>query len=389
MESTPPKLPLPSTPLQNDSFNFDSGTPATPKTPKSLARSPSFLSKFSAEQRRKVAEQEAIDELDNEAIRVKTSQADTKNYEPFSAEDFELEEGEKRIYIDPRSAQDQNFIDLTNLLEEWVNDILTDEHIRVTSLTEDFYDGVIFKKILEKLSGNEINLPLAEDVQAKERQRLNLQTVLENVREILRLSPDLVPWTVNGVFEKNLLYNLQILLSLIEHFTPEGKILLVLPKLLSIHVVEISKNNGRIESTIKPLTLIKNSGRKDGFDSLFDSSPEKIDPVKRNLLKFCNDILNKLNVKVNDLEKDFSNGVNLILLIGLVQGFFVPLYEYFQQPTSFEEKLHNVNLALDFIDELDVKRRNQPSEIVRGDLKATMRIIYILFVKYSNDNKQS
>ena len=146
--------------------------------------------------------------------------------------------------------------------------------------------------------------------------------MLENVREILRLSPDLVPWTVNGVFEKNLLYNLQILLSLIEHFTPEGKILLVLPKLLSIHVVEISKNNGRIESTIKPLTLIKNSGRKDGFDSLFDSSPEKINPVKRNLLKFCNDILNKLNVKVNDLEKDFSNGVNLILLIGLVQGFF-------------------------------------------------------------------
>ena len=179
------------------------------------------------------------------------------------------------------------------------------------------------------------------------------------------------------------------MLSLIEHFTPEGKILLVLPKLLSIHVVELSKNNGRIESTIKPLTLIKNSGRKDGFDSLFDSSPEKINPVKRNLLKFCNDILNKLNVKVNDLEKDFSSGVNLILLIGLVQGFFVPLYEYFQRPTSFEEKLHNVNLALDFIDELDVKRRNQPSEIVRGDLKATMRIIYILFVKYSNDNKQS
>ena len=72
MANTPPKLPLPSTPLQNNSFNFD-GTPATPKTPKNLARSPSFLSKFSADQRRKVAEQEAIDELDNEAIRVKTN----------------------------------------------------------------------------------------------------------------------------------------------------------------------------------------------------------------------------------------------------------------------------------------------------------------------------
>ena len=382
-QQTPPKLPLPSTPLQNDSFNFD--IPSTPKTP--LAKSPSFLLKFSAEQRRKVAEKEAIDELDNEAIRVKTSVTTTKNVEPFSPEDFELDEGEKRMYVDPRSAQEANFIELVNLLEEWVNDILTDEHIRVTSLTEDFYDGVIFKKILEKLSGTEINLPLAEDVQAKERQKLNLQTVLEKIREILRLSPDLVPWTANGVFEKNVLYNLQILIALIEHFTPEGKILLELPKILSIHVVEISKNNGRIESTIKPLTLIKKSGRKDGFDSLFDSSPEKINPVKKNLLKFCNDILSKINVKVNDLETDFCNGVNLILLIGMVQGFFVPLYEYFPNPTTFEEKLHNVHLALEFIDELDVKRRNQPSEIIRGDLKATMRIVYILFVKYSDDKK--
>ena len=387
MENSPrPNLPSPATPLQKSAFSFDDKDLLTPKmvAKSPLNRSPSFLSKISADQRRKLAEKEAIDELDHEAVRVKTLNLN-KSSEPFSPED--LEQGEKRLYIDPRSAQDATFIDVTNILEEWVNDVLNDDFMRVTSMTDDFYDGVILKKIVEKLSGFTIQLPLSEDVQAKERQKLNLKTVLEKVRQILRLSTDLVPWTLEGVFEKNLLYNLQILLSLIEHFTPEGKILLVLPKMLSIHVVEITKVNGRIESHMKPLTLIKNSGRKDGFDSLFETSPEKINPVKRNLLKFCNKLLNKLDIKVEDLSKDFSNGVNLILLIGLVQGFFVPLYEYFSTPQTFEEKLHNVNLALHFMDELDVKRRNQPSEIIRGDLKATMRIIYILFVKHADDIK--
>lgn len=64
----------------------------------------------------------------------------------------------------------------------------------------------------------------------------------------------------------------------------------------------------------------------------------------------------------------------------------MPLYEYFQTPNTYEEKLHNAKLAFDFLDEMNVPRRNQPSQIVRGDLKATMRIIYCLFVKV-NDNK--
>ena len=64
-------------------------------------------------------------------------------------------------------------------------------------------------------------------------------------------------WSVESVFEKNLLSNLQILLSLIEHYSPDGKILLLLPKIVSVNVVEIQRKGGLIESRVKPIILLK------------------------------------------------------------------------------------------------------------------------------------
>ena len=59
------------------------------------------------------------------------------------------------------------------------------------------------------------------------------------------------------MYEQNLLSNMQILLSLIDYFRPEGKLIPLLPKILTVSVVEIHMKNGRIESTIKPLTIFK------------------------------------------------------------------------------------------------------------------------------------
>ena len=41
------------------------------------------------------------------------------------------------------------------------------------------------KKIMEKLQGREIKLPLSEDVQAKERQLKNLSAILDEISKIL------------------------------------------------------------------------------------------------------------------------------------------------------------------------------------------------------------
>ena len=56
---------------------------------------------------------------------------------------------------------------------------------------------------------------------------------------------------------------------------------------------------------------------------MLDQAPEKVNYVKRNLLEFCNTSLKKLKIEIESLEKDFCTGVNLILLIGQVQGMYL------------------------------------------------------------------
>ena len=71
--------------------------------------------------------------------------------------------------------------------------MLSNEFITITNMTEDFYDGVVLAKILEKLSGREIKLPLGEYVQAKERQLKNLSAILNKIMDILELPLSLAP----------------------------------------------------------------------------------------------------------------------------------------------------------------------------------------------------
>lgn len=61
---------------------------------------------------------------------------------------------------------------------------------------------------------------------------------------------------------------------------------------------------------------------------MFDYGPDKLAHVKSSLLAFCNKHLNKINLEVTDLENQFKDGVYLVLLMGLLEGYFVPLYSF-------------------------------------------------------------
>ena len=53
---------------------------------------------------------------------------------------------------------------------------------------------------------------------------------------------------------------------------------------------------------------------------MLDKAPENINYIKRNLLQFCNSLMKNFSIKVENLSEDFSNGTNLIMLIGMVEG---------------------------------------------------------------------
>lgn len=63
----------------------------------------------------------------------------------------------------------------------------------------------------------------------------------------------------------------------------------------------------------------------------------------QSLITFVNKHLNKLHFEVTNLNADFKDGVYLCLLMGLLGGFFVPLYDFHLTPKTVE---HMVNSQL-------------------------------------------
>ena len=66
----------------------------------------------------------------------------------------------------------------------------------------------------------------------------------------------------------------------------------------------------------------------------------------------------------------------------MFQGFFVPFHCYRPNPICQEDKLVNVSLANEFLTSLGLHPRHRAIEVVRGDIKAGLRILYGLFIKF-------
>lgn len=124
---------------------------------------------------------------------------------------------------------------------------------------------------------------------------------------------------------------------------------------------------------------------RDAFDTLFDCAPDKLAVVKKSLITFVNKHLNKLNFEVNNLSTDFKDGVYLCLLMGLLGGFFVPLYDFHLTPKDADQMVHNVAFSFELMQDVGLpKPKARPEDIVNMDLKSTLRVLYNLFTKYRN-----
>ena len=69
------------------------------------------------------------------------------------------------------------------------------------------------------------------------------------------------------------------------------------------------------------------------------------------MIKFTNDHLASIGFPVENLETDFSDGTRLILLLGALEGYFIPLYSFKLQPVTAQEKLENVQFAFKIMTE--------------------------------------
>uniref|UniRef100_A0A8D0H5G5 Parvin beta n=1 Tax=Sphenodon punctatus TaxID=8508 RepID=A0A8D0H5G5_SPHPU len=249
------------------------------------------------------------------------------------------EENEERTMIDPNSKEDIKFKELIKVLIDWINDVLVEERIIVKQLEEDLYDGQVLQKLLEKLADRKLNV--AEVTQSEIGQKQKLQTVLEAVHDLLRPHGWTIKWNVDSIHGKNLVSILHLLVALAMHFRAPIR----LPEHVSVQVVVVRKREER-----------------DAFDTLFDHAPDKLSVVKK-----------------------FADGVYLVLLMGLLEDYFVPLHNFYLTPESFDQKVHNVSFAFELMQDGGLKKpKARPEDVVNLDLKSTLRFLYNLFTKYKN-----
>uniref|UniRef100_A0AAQ4NZX4 Parvin, beta n=1 Tax=Gasterosteus aculeatus aculeatus TaxID=481459 RepID=A0AAQ4NZX4_GASAC len=299
-------------------------------------------------------------------------------------EDTLLEENAERIMLDPTSRENLKFKDLLKVLIDWINSELEEDRIIVKDLEEDCYDGQVLQKLFEKLSGRKLNV--AEVTQSEIGQKQKLQTVLEAVNELLRPHGWTIEWSVDSIHSKNLVAIVYLLVALAMHFQAPIR----LPEHVSAKVVVVKqKREGILQTALvsKELTSTTEYVHRDAFDTLLDHAPDKLNVVKTSLITFVNKHLNKLNLEVTELESQFADGVYLILLMGLLENYFVPLYNFFLTPESFEQKVHNVAFAFELMQDGGLKKpKARPEDVVNLNLKSTLRVLYNLFTNYKNSD---
>jgi len=304
-----------------------------------------------------------------------------------SPDAFFLDEGEERYMVEQRSMEDPRVLELCNILKDWVNDVLADTRVVVKSIDEDFNDGQVLAMLIEKLAGIDLGV-LTEVTQSVELQKQKLATLLEEVNKLLALPlHGSQSWNVDLIHSKHLPAILHLLVNLARQYNCPFR----LPNNVIINVVVVQKRGGILRSKTVPEDVTGNYGdrdkkaERDAFDTLFDHAPEKLVVVKKSLQGFVNKHLSKLDLHIQNLDNQFSDGVNFILLIGLLEGYYVPLHLFSMTPNSFDQKVHNVEFALQLVEDAGLpKPRSKPEDIVNGDLKSMLRVLYSLFTKYKN-----
>lgn len=295
--------------------------------------------------------------------------------------------GEKRKLIQPTSLKDPKLRNLKETLVDWINSTLKAEHIVVQSLEEDLFDGLVLHHLLTRLAG--VQVPVEEIALTSTAQTHKLELVLGQLNQTLGLEEEQTKWSVRLIHNKDLLATVHLLVAMVRRFQPE----LDLPPSVEVEVVvvEVSKTGIKSETQMEALTEKRDndpdsqdsSEREHPIDQLFRLEASKVNTVKQAILHFVNKNISCLGLQVADMDRQFADGVILLLLIGQLEGYFVPLGDFNLTPANQDEMLHNVTLALDLLVDAGLDLSSIcPQDIVSQDITATLKVLYVLFKKH-------
>ncbi len=99
--------------------------------------------------------------------------------------------------------------------------------------------------------------------------------------------------------------------------------------------------------------------------------------------RWANEHLKLVNRRIEDLQVDFSDGLNIIALVEVLSHKKLPRHN--RKPMFRSQKLENVSVALDFLENVErIKLVNIDStHLVDGKLKLILGLIWTLILHYS------
>ncbi|XP_061772888.1 gamma-parvin isoform X9 [Nerophis ophidion] len=280
----------------------------------------------------------------------------------------------KMKMIQPDSLKDPKLDKLKEVLLGWINESLKAEHIVVQSVEEDLYDGLVLHHLLARFAG--VHLTLEEMALTASAQIRKLEAVLEELEK--RLEQQDTKWDVSLIHKKDLLATLHLLVAMVTRFQPEVE----LPSNVKVQVVVLEVSRTGIQSDVQ--TEVLTEDRRDNAQEVSDTN----DPMEQlmdmeTMLNFVNKTMAGVGLQVSDLDQQFSDGVILLLLIGQLEGFFIPLSDFRLTPDSHEHMLHNVSLALSLLADLGLQvSAVQAQDVVSQDVAGTLKVLYALFRKH-------
>ncbi|MFT7816993.1 gamma-parvin isoform X2 [Arapaima gigas] len=303
-------------------------------------------------------------------------------------DDLEMFQGEKRKIIQPTSLNSPDLGKLKEVLITWINTTLKREHIVVQNLEEDLYDGLVLHHLLATLAG--VRLSVEDIALSSDAQIRKLKAILEALNQSLGVEDEASSrWNVRLIHTKDLLATLHLLVAMAKRFQPDLELPAgVTVEVLLVEVGRLPSNRAQNDTSLcvtHSLAHLALRSGADPIDELLQMEPHKVDTVKKAIMHFVNKNVEPLGLQVTDMEKQFADGVILLLLIGQVEGYFVPLCDFFLSPVTNSEMLQNVMLALELLSGGDLHVSGvEPKDIMSQDEAATLKVLYALFKKHKN-----
>ncbi|KAG7262322.1 hypothetical protein CRUP_036509, partial [Coryphaenoides rupestris] len=253
------------------------------------------------------------------------------------------------------------------------------------------------QEVSAKLTG--ASLSVEEIAVTAAAQRHKLSVVLEELNRRLGTGDDEsspAKWDVKLLHSKDFLATLHLLVAMARAFQPD----LVLPSNVKVEVVLVEVDKTGIKSDIQTEYLTEesdpgsdslgSSGGEDAIAQLLKLDAHEILKAKTAILNFVNQKLSGLGLQVDDVDSQFADGVILLLLIGQLEGFFIPLSDFHMSPANHSEKVHNVTLACDLLLDLGLDVSNiDMQSIISRDVSATLKVLYALFRSHKRREQKS